>query len=95
MVCYVVPASAAIMHYFMRKKIPSMKDKYNVWLNQMLAGGAIFGIVDHIWNGELFLIGDNIFWDIGLGATITAAIMTIWLGMVFYDKARLRAPASE
>ena len=61
MVCYAVPTLAAIAHIIMRKNISSWKENpHHLWLGFLLAGGAIFGLVDHWWNGELFLIGENI-----------------------------------
>ena len=51
----------------------------------MLYGGALFGVVDHLWHGELFLIGEAPFMDLLLGGTITAAIFGVWgitLGIV-------------
>ena len=53
--CYIVPVVAAIIHYFFRKKIPSWKNNtHHDWLNLLFIGGAIFGVIDHLWNGELF-----------------------------------------
>ena len=46
--CYTVPATAAIVHFFVRKKVSSLKaDQYQSSLNQLLLGGAIFGVVEH------------------------------------------------
>ncbi len=85
--CYTAPAAAAIIHFFMRKKIPSMKlSKYQLWLNQLFLGGAIFGIVDHWWNGELFLMGENLIKDLMLGLMITVVIFAIASLMVLADK---------
>ena len=53
------------------------------WLNLMFLGGAIFGFLDHLWNGELFLIGPNLFSDLALGFTITAGIIGSW-GIINY-----------
>jgi hypothetical protein len=44
----------------------------------MLYGGALFGIVDHIWHGELFLISESVVKDLFLGGVITAAIFAFW-----------------
>jgi len=44
----------------------------------MLYGGALFGIVDHIWHGELFLISGSLAKDLALGGVITAAIFACW-----------------
>jgi hypothetical protein len=47
-------------------------------LNLLLYGGAIFGFVDHLWHGELFLIGETSVMDLMLGITITVAIFAGW-----------------
>ena len=79
MVCYVVPTVAALIHGAMRKNFDSLKkNTYQLWLNLMLMGGAIFGVVDHIWNGELFLIGPNIVSDLALGVVISMVIVATW-----------------
>lgn len=44
----------------------------------MLYGSAMFGLVDHLWNGELFLTGGAPLMDLLLGATITAVIFGGW-----------------
>ena len=49
-------------------------------------GGAIFGIVDHLWNGELLLISEDIGYDLLLGAVITTVIFVFWGIMVYVDK---------
>ncbi|MFC1690639.1 hypothetical protein ACFL0W_00535 [Nanoarchaeota archaeon] len=85
--CYIVPTVAAIVHYFMREKIPSMKNSsHHVWLNLLFVGGSIFGIVDHLWNGELFMLGEKLFLDITLGVTITLVIIIAWKIITVYDK---------
>jgi hypothetical protein len=89
MVCYVVPLAAAIMHYGMRKKISSLKaDMRQLWLNLLFLGGAVFGVVDHWWNNELFLVGEKTTADLLLGIAITTAIVIVWLGIVIADKAK-------
>ncbi len=50
-------------------------------------GGAIFGIVDHAWNGELFMISPNLFADLMLGVTITLVIFMTWFVVLASDKA--------
>jgi hypothetical protein len=48
-------------------------------------GGTLFGVVDHLWSGELLLIGENWAMDLLLGCTITATIFGGWgitLGIV-------------
>jgi hypothetical protein len=83
MVCYTVPLAVAIVSSILwgiRKRGPA-----GWWLNLMLYGGGIFGVVDHLWNGELFLTGRALVMDLMLGIAITAAIFTGWgvsLGIV-------------
>ena len=89
MVCYAVPTAVAIAHIIMRKNISSWKEStHHLWLSFLLAGGAIFGVVDHWWNGELFLIGENILMDIMLGITITISIVAIWAVLRTFDKTK-------
>ena len=93
MVCYAVPAVAALIHYTSRKKVKALKyNVHHLWLNLLLTGGALFGIVDHLWNGELFLIGPNIVTDLLLGTTITIVIFVMWAAMVFFDKTTKKSP---
>jgi len=96
MVCYIIPTVAAISHYFMRKKIPSMKhNAQHSWLNLLLVGGAIFGVVDHLWNGELFMFGGNLVMDLALGVAITLAIFVAWKLIVVFDKLSKKAPSES
>ncbi len=91
MVCYIVPTIAAIGHYILRRNINSWRENtYQIWLSLLLAGGAIFGIVDHLWNGELLLIGENILSDIMLGISITITIFIIWAVLLYLDKTKMR-----
>ncbi len=80
MVCYMIPLAAAVISSVVwgtRKKGPA-----GWWLNLLLYGGAIFGAVDHLWNGELFMIGGAPLVDLLLGVTITAVIFGGW-GITF------------
>ncbi len=87
MVCYIVPAAAGIIHYGLRKKISRRMDaKYCQWLSFLFLGGAIFGIIDHWWNGELFLLGKSPLSDLMLGVTITLAILLAWAAIAALDK---------
>ncbi|MBU1974806.1 MAG: hypothetical protein KKG59_00205, partial [Nanoarchaeota archaeon] len=56
------------------------------WLNQLFLGGAIFGVVDHLWHGELFLLGEKPLMDLALGVVITVAIFAVWGLMVCIDE---------
>ena len=52
----------------------------------MFYGGALFGVIDHWWNGELFLISENIISDLLLGVTIVAIILISWGATVIWSK---------
>jgi len=88
MVCYTIPTTAAILLHFIRGNKVSWKgsQKYKS-LNLLLFGGAIFGVVDHLWNGELFLVGPSILSDISLGFAITATIIVAWGVMAYLEEA--------
>lgn len=89
--CYTVPAAAAIIHFFLRKKNPAwLRSQEHKWLNLMLGGAAIFGVVDHAWNRELFVFSVP---DVMLGFTITAAILAAWGVMLFAERHRTTAKA--
>ncbi len=82
--CYTIPTITAIIVSFIRK--PNRPDI--TWLKLLLFGAAIFGLIDHLWNGELFLIGKNPVKDIALGITITAVTFAVWGIIVAVAKAR-------
>jgi len=88
MVCYAVPATVALLSVVLRQKY-NVHSKYAQWFTLLFAGGATFGVVDHLWNGELFLIGPNIASDLLLGFAITATLFTVWLAVVSLDKAKM------
>lgn len=76
MVCYIIPLVVALVQsavWGSRKSGPA-----GWWLNLLLYGGAIFGVVDHLWYGELFLIGEAPLMDLMLGVTITLTIFAGW-----------------
>ena len=73
MVCYAIPLAAGIINA-VRRKTFRKEDKEGFWLSLMFAGASVFGVVDHLWNGQLFLIGPKIVSDLALGATITAGV---------------------
>lgn len=73
-VCWAIPTTTAIIVSAVRKKGRTE----SLWLLLLLFGGAIFGVVDHIWNKELFLIGPEPWKDIGLGIVITVTIFVAW-----------------
>lgn len=73
--CYMVPIVAAVTTTFIWKKKRSLK---LWWLLLLFYGGSLFGVIDHLWNGEIFLISENWVKDIGLGIVITAVIALVW-----------------
>ena len=80
--CYTVPATAAIIHFFLRKKY-SLNDRYHKMLNFLFLGGAIFGVVDHIWNGDLLAFSLS---DVLLGVVITFVMWMTGLVIMLADK---------
>lgn len=82
MVCFVFPLAAAVI----TSAIWSTQDKGPAgwWLNLFLYGGAIFGVIDHLWFGEFLLGFQQLFngtapmTDLLLGITITGAIFGSW-----------------
>jgi len=73
--CYTAPLIGAIVTTAAWNKTRDVKIW---WLTLMFYGGALFGVIDHFWNGELFLISENIVSDLFLGVTITAIILITW-----------------
>ena len=81
--CYTAPLVGAIVTTAIWSKTKNVKVW---WLNLMFYGGALFGVIDHLWNGELFLISENIVKDLLLGITITAIILVCWGIMLVRSK---------
>ena len=73
--CYAGPLAAAAVTTAIWAKTKSEKIW---WLNLMFWGGALFGVIDHWWNGELFLISEHIVKDLLLGVVIVAGILISW-----------------
>lgn len=73
--CYAAPLVGAVVTSIAWKKTKNVKIW---WLNLLFYGGALFGVIDHLWNGELFLISENIISDLLLGVAITAVILISW-----------------
>ena len=81
--CYLGPTTAAIVTTFMWK---SKKTLRLFWLMLMFYGGSLFGVIDHLWNGELFLVSENWVKDLSLGVVITAVIIMVWKGILILAK---------
>jgi hypothetical protein len=85
--CYAVPLSGAIVTSFVVRKSKNTKIW---WLNLMFIGGALFGIIDHLWHGEFFTLSANIGRDLLLGVVISVFILLFWFAILLYCK---RQPA--
>jgi len=81
--CYTAPLVGAIVATVAWNKTKGVKVW---WLMLMFYGGALFGVIDHWWNGELFLISENIVSDLLLGVVITALIFVAWGVTVIFSK---------
>jgi len=93
MVCYAIPVVAAVVHHGLRKSVKGLnKDRRQSWLTLLLAGGGMFGFIDHLWNGELTLIGSNLLSDLALGTIITLGIFCFWEILVIRDKSTTEKP---
>ncbi len=82
-VCYIIPLAAALISSIVWSS--QRRGPAGWWLILLLCGGALFGVVDHLWNGTLFMISANWGMDLLLGCTITGAIFGGWgvtLGIV-------------
>ncbi|MBL7160234.1 MAG: hypothetical protein ISS93_00065 [Candidatus Aenigmarchaeota archaeon] len=82
MVCWAVPLIATVVG-FVARKASRRGGVHGFWLNIMLLGGALFGAIDHLWYGELFIITANWGMDLALGGAITAGITAGWGAIVF------------
>lgn len=80
--CYTVPLLAAGLHFLMRRK-NKWNDSYNKMLNLLLVGGAVFGVIDHVWNKELFVFSLK---DVLLGVVITVSIVLVAGSIMLVDK---------
>jgi hypothetical protein len=81
--CYIGPTTAAIVTTFIwqSKRTSSM-----FWLMLMFYGAALFGVIDHLWNGELLLVSQNWLKDALLGAVITAGVIAVWKTILYLDR---------
>ncbi|MEM5872211.1 MAG: hypothetical protein QW051_05050 [Candidatus Aenigmatarchaeota archaeon] len=85
MVCYTIPLATGII-IALARWIKGKNDKEGFWLNLMFLGASLFGVVDHLWNGELLLIGENMLSDLALGFTITLSVFAVWGVLVNKEK---------
>lgn len=81
--CYAEPVIGSAIAWLAWRKNKSVK---TFWLVLMFAGGGLFGVIDHAWNGELFRVPKNITSDLVLGAVITAVIYVLWVALIAASK---------
>ena len=81
--CYLGPTTAAIVTTFIWNKKKTLR---LFWLMLMFYGGSLFGVIDHLWNGELFLVSKDWMKDLSLGVVITAVIILAWGLILFLAK---------
>lgn len=81
--CYLGPTTAAVVTTFIWKSKKTLK---TFWLMLMFYGGSLFGVIDHLWNGELFLVLRNWRKDLSLGVVITVGIILAWRGILALAK---------
>jgi len=81
--CYLGPTTAAIVTTFLWKSKGTLK---LFWLTLLFYGASLFGVIDHLWNNELFLVSKDWGKDVSLGVVITAAILLAWAGIVAIAK---------
>ena len=93
MACYIVPAAAFIIHKVFQRKNPKLNTQNHNNLSLLLGGVAIFGLVDHAWNGELLFGKEGLLLDLALGLAITATIVVVWGAMTFLES--WAAPARQ
>ncbi|MCS7249646.1 MAG: hypothetical protein N2323_00620 [candidate division WOR-3 bacterium] len=87
--CYIIPTITLIFLSIIHKKL-KIKEPEKGWLFLLFLGAVIFGLVDHLWNGEIFLIGENPIMDIVLGIIITFSVFIVWRIIVYIYKIRKR-----
>jgi len=92
MTCYAVPTTVALLSIVFRRKF-NLHTKYAQWFTMLFSGGSVFGIIDHLWNGELLLIGPNLAGDLLLGLAITGTLLTVWGVAVHADRVKTASAA--
>ena len=81
--CYTEPLLGAAISSLVWQKTKSVKV---FWLLLMFCGGAMFGLIDHFWNGELFCLPKEPVSDLLLGAVISVSILIAWTALVLAAK---------
>ncbi len=90
--CYTVPTLGAMVTSaaWLRTRNPKLGR-----LNLLFWGGAVFGIIDHLWNGELLAFSGNLASDLMLGVAITGVILAVWAGSILLEKYQPAGSASD
>ncbi len=83
--CFIEPTAGAIVTTLIWNRT---KDSKIGRLNLLFWGGALFGLIDHFWNGELFVVPKNLISDLWLGAVITVSILVVWKVMLSAEKTK-------
>jgi len=75
--CYIIPLTIILIinGFKIAKKISI--PNFNR-LNFLMLGGVTMLVVDHLWNGELLLIGQNIINDLSLGFIMSGVVIIAW-----------------
>ena len=73
------------MILFIARKYFGVEFKSASLLNKILGGGAVMLIIDHWWNNELFLLGENLGSDLFLGVLMTAGAIMFWAGITLIE----------
>lgn len=89
--CYTIPLVATLILNGI-KKAKKTESPHLERLNLLFLGGTMMLVVDHLWNKEIFLIGENIVGDLLLGAVMTGAILVFW-GIMVWSQRRQAMPA--
>ncbi len=91
MACYSVPVTAAILLFITRK---AKKDSNALkLLNLMLAAGSTMLVIDHWFNGELFLVPENLEADLLLGFLMSLGTVILWALLTHTNQTPLFSPA--
>ncbi|MEW6610395.1 MAG: hypothetical protein AB1352_02065 [Patescibacteria group bacterium] len=75
--CYTIPLVATFVLHGL-KKTGKVNNQRMAQLHLLLMGGSVMLLIDHLWRGELFLIGPNSMKDLLLGVTMTVGVIMIW-----------------
>ncbi|MFH1876613.1 MAG: hypothetical protein ABH865_06960 [Candidatus Omnitrophota bacterium] len=82
--CHAVPGASAVVTSLIWSKTRNTK---TLWLSLLFWGAALFGVVDHLWNGEFFLVKD-LAADMLLGFTITGLTFLFWVVLIVIARMR-------